>query len=281
MKKRNQELNTIIKKKGALKINQIKTIENLIRIRTEKNITQTKIAKDMGVSRTHYCNIENGNRVVTEEYLKIVAKHLGVSYNELVVYEEDYNKGFSDALEYVKEYVDKDYLGLKSFVFNFASTGDRVKYSSLLYPFLYSLGYEIYVLESNIVWKKYNHPVPCGVDENGEVEYSIPDIDDYFEEPYVYLIVKDGKGLTYCSPKDFKRFEKLVQNQIDVYFDSSFKYFVYETGTTPQKDNIDNESLIDQLKKQLADIKEYTKICEQLIEREEQNEKSKRNGDDL
>lgn len=281
MEKRNQELNTIIKKKSDLKINQIKTIENLIRIRTSKNISQTKIAKEMGVSRTHYCNIENGNRVVTEEYLKIVAEHLGVSYNELVVYEEDYNKGFSDALEYVKAYIDKDYLGLKSFVFNFASTGDKVKYSSLLYPFLYSLGYEIYVLESSTVRRKYNYTIPFSEDENGKVLYTMPDVDDYFKEPYVYLIVKDRKGLTYCSPKDFKRFEKLVQNQIDVYFDSSFKHFIYETGTTPQIDCIDNESLLDQLKKQLADIKEYTKICEQLIEREEQNEKSKRNGNDL
>ena len=267
-----------------LKINQIKTAENIIRVREEKKYSQTKVANEMGISRTHYCNIENGNRDITKEYLKRLADFFKVDYDDLAVYEEDYSKGFYDGLEYLRDFLDEDYLGLKSLVFNFVSAGDKLKHNSLLYPFLYSLGYEVFVLDSCDVWKEYNHPVPDSINENGEVEYTIPDVYDFFREKYVYLIVKDGKGLTYCSPSDFKRFEKLVQDQVDVYFNNSFKHFIYKTCTYPHYDAIEHNSttLIDELKKQISDIKEYINECEKMIDREEKKRaKSERDGDDL
>lgn len=45
---------------------EIKLIGRRIRLlRTAKNLTQTKLAKEMGISQTHLCNIECGRVPVT------------------------------------------------------------------------------------------------------------------------------------------------------------------------------------------------------------------------
>ncbi|MBR7007725.1 MAG: helix-turn-helix transcriptional regulator [Ruminococcus sp.] len=263
-----------------LKINQIKTAENIIRVREEKRYSQTKVANEMGISRTHYCNIENGNRDITKDYLKRLADYFEVDYDDLVVYEEDYSKGFYDGLEYLLDYLDKDCFGLKSYVFNFKYSKGTDEHSSFLTPFLYSMGYEVYVVDSETVKSKYYHPVPFGIDDNGKTEWTVPEIEDLFEDRSAYLIVKNGCALTYCSPNDFKRFEKLIQNQIDVYFDNSFKYFLYQTCTCPTLEQ-DNISVIDELKKQLSEIKNYMGLFEKMIDKEEKRAQSERDGDDI
>ena len=58
--------------------------ENLKRIRTEKDITQSDIAKSLGVSRGFVSNIENGKTNPTLATIAKVAEVLGVSSSELL-----------------------------------------------------------------------------------------------------------------------------------------------------------------------------------------------------
>lgn len=58
--------------------------ENLKRIRIEKNISQTEIAKALDVDRSFVSNIENGKTNPTLSTITNLAKALGVSASELL-----------------------------------------------------------------------------------------------------------------------------------------------------------------------------------------------------
>ena len=53
--------------------NQDEIRGRIIQIRKERGVSQNKLAKDFGISRTHYCNVENGKKPVTESFLKVLA----------------------------------------------------------------------------------------------------------------------------------------------------------------------------------------------------------------
>lgn len=58
--------------------------ENLKKIRTKKNITQTSLADTLGVDKSFISNIENGKTNPTLSTIVSIAKALGVSSNELL-----------------------------------------------------------------------------------------------------------------------------------------------------------------------------------------------------
>jgi transcriptional regulator with XRE-family HTH domain len=58
--------------------------ENLKKIRTKKNITQTELAKTLGVDKSFVSNIENGKTNPTLSTITNLAQTLGVSTNELL-----------------------------------------------------------------------------------------------------------------------------------------------------------------------------------------------------
>lgn len=57
--------------------------ENLKKIRTSKNITQTEFAEKLGVDKSFVSNIENGKTNPTLSTITNLAKVLKVSTNEL------------------------------------------------------------------------------------------------------------------------------------------------------------------------------------------------------
>ncbi len=58
--------------------------QNLRRIRTKKAISQTRIAKELGIDRAFISNIENGKTNPTLSTIAKLAKAVGVSIDELI-----------------------------------------------------------------------------------------------------------------------------------------------------------------------------------------------------
>lgn len=58
--------------------------ENLKKIRTSRNITQTEFAEKLGVDKSFVSNIENGKTNPTLSTITNLAQALGVSTNELL-----------------------------------------------------------------------------------------------------------------------------------------------------------------------------------------------------
>ncbi len=66
-------------------INDAKKLgENLKKIRMEKDITQSSIARNLGVDRSFVSNIENGKTNPTLSTITNLAKSLGVTTSELL-----------------------------------------------------------------------------------------------------------------------------------------------------------------------------------------------------
>ena len=80
-------------------IDQAKTAKRIIELREEKGISQNKIAKELGVSRTYYNELENGKRGFTKQYLQKLAEYYGVDISLIVEYKKDYNAGYADCME--------------------------------------------------------------------------------------------------------------------------------------------------------------------------------------
>lgn len=58
--------------------------ERIIRLRKETNMTQSELAKKLGIPRTTYSNYENGNRQPDYETLQKIANYFGVSSDYLI-----------------------------------------------------------------------------------------------------------------------------------------------------------------------------------------------------
>ncbi len=58
--------------------------QNLKKIRTKKDITQTQLAETLGVDKSFVSNIENGKTNPTLSTITNLAKVLGISTNELL-----------------------------------------------------------------------------------------------------------------------------------------------------------------------------------------------------
>ena len=56
---------------------------NVVRIRKLENLTQTALAKKIGITRKHLCKIEKGETFPSSEILSSIAKGLGVPIKEL------------------------------------------------------------------------------------------------------------------------------------------------------------------------------------------------------
>lgn len=67
-----------------MKDESIKLGRNLKRIRTERDLSQGDIARELGVSRGFVSTIENGKTNPTLSTITKLAKAIGVSTNELM-----------------------------------------------------------------------------------------------------------------------------------------------------------------------------------------------------
>jgi len=57
-------------------------MKSLKQLREEKKLSQDFIANKIGISKPHYCNIENGKRTLSYERACSIAKILGVKITD-------------------------------------------------------------------------------------------------------------------------------------------------------------------------------------------------------
>ena len=231
---------------GRLKLNQRKTIENINRISDEKGITKYRLAQEAHISHSHFYNIVSGRKSISLDHVKKIAECLEVAVSEIVAYENDYDEGYSDAISSLVDFFQKDSLGLKPFVYNFNNSEGNLKYSSFLYPFMYSMGYEVYVIDSKELRDKYTIPIPDNPCDDYYARLCMiysGICESYFNEEKVYLVTKDGKGVFYCSPDRMKRIEKQMKSKLEAYF-ANIEEEMFYILSAPDYDDTDSEGVI-------------------------------------
>ena len=120
--------------------NQDEIRERIIQIRKERGLSQNQLAKDFGISRTHYCNVENGKKPVTESFLKVLASGYKIPMEAFIPNEngdlmqycectndfvnaiiDDYFNSFEIRKYYINEY-EQPYYGVLSYLHDIGYT---------------------------------------------------------------------------------------------------------------------------------------------------------------
>ncbi len=58
-------------------------VNDLVRLRKEKNLTQEQLAQLVGVTRNYICMIEGGHKNGSLQVVSQIAKHLGVKIDDI------------------------------------------------------------------------------------------------------------------------------------------------------------------------------------------------------
>ena len=114
--------------------------ERIIQIRKERGLSQNQLAKDFGISRTHYCNVENGKKPVTESFLKVLASGYKIPMEAFIPNEngdlmqycectndfvnaiiDDYFNSFEIRKYYINKY-EQPYYGVLSYLYDIGYT---------------------------------------------------------------------------------------------------------------------------------------------------------------
>ncbi len=85
--------------------------ERLILLRNQHGLSQKELAQKVGLSRSHYCSIEKGNRPLSKGYAEALANFYNISADTLL---PTYQNGFHDAIDEHKEAIAEYYSELQT-----------------------------------------------------------------------------------------------------------------------------------------------------------------------
>lgn len=92
--------------------NQEEIRKRIINIRKERGLSQNQLAKDFGISRTHYCNVENGKKPVTESFLKVLASGYKIPIDTFIPNDNITHFEYGDSTNDYAWSIISDYLNL-------------------------------------------------------------------------------------------------------------------------------------------------------------------------
>ena len=205
-------------------INQRETIKNVIRIRTEKKISQAKAAAAIGLTRTYYNRIENFSKQIKMEHIYNLASLFNISVDDIVVYKKDYNEGFCDCIEQLgNSFFDN----IEYYLFGLDKYLEHSKYfESSMYLLLQEMGYKIELrgVDGAEVELEFFRVAPGDPDYIEDVEVNSVD-DSSLEDDLAILLKKKDRKMCYWPLKDYFAFEKYIKTSIQGYIDNLVKDF--------------------------------------------------------
>lgn len=209
-------------------INQMETINNIKRIRTEKKISQAKAAAAIGLTRAYYNRIENFTIQIKKDHINNLASLFNVSVDDIVVYKKDYNEGFCDCLE---QYGHSFFDNIEYYLFGLDKYLEHSKYiESSMYLLLQEMGYEIELQGVD----EAKSTLYCDLEDPRYQNYQELFYDDkmnsiYYDQSFGYdmaiLLKKKDRKMCYWSLEDYAAFEKYIKTSIQGYIDNLVKDF--------------------------------------------------------
>ncbi len=204
-------------------INQRETIKNVIRIRTEKKISQAKAAAAIGLTRTYYNRIENFSKQIKMEHIYNLASLFNISVDDIVVYKKDYNEGFCDCIEQLGnsffDNIEYYLFGLDKYI-EFS-----LGIESSMYLLLQEMGYKIELrgVDGAKVEYEFFRLAPGDPGYDDVVDEMVSVYDPRLDYDLAILLKKKNGKMCYWSLPDYFAFEKYIKTSIQGYIDDLFK----------------------------------------------------------
>jgi transcriptional regulator with XRE-family HTH domain len=247
-------------------IDQKKTRENIIELRTQHGLLQNQLAEALGASRTHYNGIEHGKTTITQNYIRTLADFYNVPVEKIAVYTESYDAEYYEALQKFNHLMGDSFDSLKSraVLLNTATfVGKRNQ--NVFSTVLYHLGYTLEIKASRDVWSDY---FIATQNEDGQPIYDMPrELLELFSEGYVIALKKADKTMCYLSISEYLQFENYLIMTVKGFTSSVISNFKKFTVTKEEKE--DEPLPLDEIKTELERISEILQSCREVVERKE------------
>ena len=204
-------------------INQMETINNIKRIRTEKKISQAKAAAAIGLTRAYYNRIENFTIQIKKDHINNLASLFNVSVDDLVVYKKDYNEGFCDCFE---QYGHSLFYNIEYYLFGLDKyLGHSMHIESSMYLLLQEMGYKIELrgVDGAKVESEFFRLAPGDPGYDDVVDEMVSVYDPRLDYDLAILLKKKNGKMCYWSLPDYFAFEKYIKTSIQGYIDDLFK----------------------------------------------------------
>lgn len=248
-------------------IDQEKTREKIIALRTERGLSQNQLAEALGASRTHYNGIEHGKATITNSYVNTLAEFYGVPMGDIVVYTDSYDAEYYEAVQKFNHLMGDSFDSLKSqAVLLDTATFVGKRNQNVLSTVLNNLGYTLEIKASRDVWGDYF--ILSQTDEGQPVYDMPPELLQLFSEGYVIALKKASKTMCYMSISEYLQFENYLIMTVKGFTSSIISDFKKFTVTKEEKEEAPMP--LDELKTELNRISEIIETCREVVRLKEE-----------
>ncbi len=237
--------------------NQEEIRERIINIRKERGLSQNQLAKDFGISRTHYCNVENGKKQVTESFLKVLASGYKIPTEAFI---PNPNENLMQYCECTNDFVNaiiNEYFNSFEIRKYYINEHTQSYYGVLSY--LHDIGYTV---EYELLQEAYLKD--CFDTATGSV-----DVKEIPEDGVIHVYSDEtGKEVSQIPLAKLADLEKEVKSFVE-YKLSSYK----AVSTTKRSDLIPKSTYAFDIPNEIARVKRYKEYAEYCLAQLEQMQK--------
>ena len=218
--------------------NQDEIRERIIQIRKERGLSQNQLAKDFGISRTHYCNVENGKKPVTESFLKVLASGYKIPNDIVNAIIDDYFNSFEIRKYYINEY-EQPYYGVLSY--------------------LHDIGYTV----------EYELLQEAHLQDSFDSETGSVDVKEISEDGVIHVYSNEtGKDVAQIPLTKLAELEKEVKDFVE------YKLSTYKVANPTKRSDLLPKSIYAfDIPNEIARVKRYKEYAEYCLKQLEQMQK--------
>ena len=237
--------------------NQEKIRKRIINIRKERGLSQNQLAKDFGISRTHYCNVENGKKPVTESFLKVLASGYKIPMEAFIPNPNENLMHYCECTnDYVNAIISEYFLSFEIRKY-YIDEYNQPYYGVLSY--LHDIGYTV---EYELLHEAY-------LKDHFDMETGSVDVEEIPEDGVIHVYSDaTGKEVSQIPLVQLADLEKEVKSFVE-YKLSSYKAI----STTKRSDLLPKSTYAFDIPNEIARVKRYKEYAEYCLAQLEQMQK--------
>ena len=241
--------------------NQDEIRERIIQIRKERGLSQNQLAKDFGISRTHYCNVENGKKPVTESFLKsMVASSASPSASSMEAFIPNENGDLMQYCECTNDFVNAiidDYFNSYEIRKYYIDEYEQPYYGVLSY--LHDIGYTV----------EYELLQEAHLQDSFDTATGSVDVKEIAEDGLIHVYSNEtGKDVAQIPLTKLAELEKEVKDFVE------YKLSAYKVANPTKRSDLLPKSIYAfDIPNEIARVKRYKEYAEYCLKQLEQMQK--------
>ena len=215
------------------------------------------LAKDFGISRTHYCNVENGKKPVTESFLKVLASGYKIPMEAFIPNENGDLMQYCECTnDFVNAIID-DYFNSFEIRKYYIDEYEQPYYGVLSY--LHDIGYTV----------EYELLQEAHLQDSFDSATGSVDVKEFAEDGVIHVYSNEtGKDVAQIPLTKLSELEKEVKDFVE------YKLSTYKvTNPTKRSDLVPKSIYAFDIPDEIARVKRYKEYAEYCLKQLEQMQK--------